>query len=97
MHDDTRSVQAVLFADLTINPFPQLITERSRMPIDINRNDVQRLIVNGAQLVEVLPAEEYNEAHIPGAINIPLKKLDRQNVQHVDPTQPIILYCNDFQ
>ena len=48
------------------------------MPTDINRNDVQRLIVDGAQLVEVLPADEYNEAHLPGAINIPLKKLDAQ-------------------
>jgi rhodanese-related sulfurtransferase len=51
------------------------------MPIDISRDDVRRLIANGAQLVEVLPADEYNEAHLPGAINIPLKKLDRQSVQ----------------
>jgi rhodanese-related sulfurtransferase len=67
------------------------------MPIDINRDDVQRLLANGAQLVEVLPAEEYNEAHLPGAINIPLKKLDRQSVKQIEPTHPTILYCNDFQ
>jgi hypothetical protein len=36
------------------------------MPTDINRNDVQRLMATGAQLVEVLPEEEYNEAHLPG-------------------------------
>jgi rhodanese-related sulfurtransferase len=47
--------------------------ERTELPTDINRNDVQRLVVEGAQLVEVLPPDEYNEAHLPGAINIHLK------------------------
>lgn len=32
--------------------------------------DLRRLIDTGAQLVEVLPAGEYEEAHLPGAINI---------------------------
>lgn len=67
------------------------------MPIDIHRDDVQRLIAKGAQLVEVLPAEEYNEAHLPGAMNIPLKKLDKQSAKQIDPTHPIIVYCHDFQ
>src|SRR5688572_22297725 len=67
------------------------------MPTDIDRNDVQRLVATGAQLVEVLPAEEYNEAHLPGAINIPLKKLDRQSAKQIDSTHPIIVYCHDLQ
>lgn len=67
------------------------------MPSDINRNDVQRLVADGAQLVEVLPAEEYSEAHLPGALNIPLKKLDAQSVKPLDPTRPVITYCHDFQ
>jgi rhodanese-related sulfurtransferase/CBS domain-containing protein len=67
------------------------------MPTDINRDDVQRLIASGAQLVEVLPAEEYNEAHLPGAINLPLKKLDRQSTKQFALTHPLIVYCNDFQ
>jgi rhodanese-related sulfurtransferase len=67
------------------------------MPTDINRNDIQRLIADGAQLVEVLPADEYNEAHLPGAINIPLKKLDAQSAKPLDPDRPVITYCHDFQ
>ena len=67
------------------------------MPRDITRNDVQRLIANGAQLVEVLPADEYEEAHLPEAINIPLKKLDNQSVKTLNPARPIITYCHDFQ
>jgi rhodanese-related sulfurtransferase len=67
------------------------------MPKDIDRDDVQRFVANGAQLVEVLPMEEYNEAHLPGAINIPLKKLNRQSIERLDSSRPIITYCHDFQ
>jgi rhodanese-related sulfurtransferase len=65
--------------------------------MDINRNDVQRLMADGAQLVEVLPENEYNEAHLPEAINMPLKKLDAQSVKQFDPARPVITYCHDFQ
>ena len=67
------------------------------MPRDITRNDVQHLIANGAQLVEVLPSDEYEESHLPEAINIPLKKLDRQSVKPLNSSRPIITYCHDFQ
>ena len=67
------------------------------MPTDINRDDVQRLMASGAQLIEVLPAEEYNEAHLPGALNLPLKNLDRQSAKQLDPNRPVITYCHDFQ
>jgi len=67
------------------------------MPKDITREEVQRLVLNGAQLVEVLPEEEYQEAHLPGAINIPLKKLDAQSVQQLDPHRAVITYCHDLQ
>jgi len=67
------------------------------MPKDIIRNDVQRLMANGAQLVEVLPSDEYEEAHLPEAINIPLKKLDGQSIQILNRARPVITYCHDFQ
>ncbi|HEU0293918.1 MAG TPA: rhodanese-like domain-containing protein [Anaerolineales bacterium] len=67
------------------------------MPSDINRNEVQRLVESGAQLVDVLPADEYNEAHLPGAINIPLKSLNVQTVKQLDARYPVITYCHDFQ
>jgi rhodanese-related sulfurtransferase len=67
------------------------------MPKDITRDEVQRLIQSGAQLVEVLPAEEYNEAHLPGAINLPLKKLNKITTNLLETSRPVITYCNDFQ
>ena len=45
------------------------------MPRSIDRHQVQQLIAEQrAQLVEVLPAAEYADEHLPGAINIPLKR-----------------------
>ena len=67
------------------------------MPTTIDWHDTQQLIGAGAQLVEVLPATEYAEAHLPGALNIPLKELDRARVAQLDPAQPVIVYCWDYQ
>ena len=51
----------------------------------------------GAQLVEVLPAGEYAEDHLPGAVNLPLKQLSRQTAAQFDRLRPVIVYCHDFQ
>jgi phage shock protein E len=68
------------------------------MPTPIDRDDVQRLVREGdAQLVEVLPADEFEEEHLPGAINIPLKTLDSESTVSLDPQRPVIVYCNDYQ
>ena len=67
------------------------------MPTTIDRRETQRLIATGAQLVEVLPADEYAEAHLPGALNIPLKQLDRTRVATLRRDQPLIVYCWDYQ
>jgi len=70
---------------------------RNEMPRNIDREEVQRLLLRGAQLVEVLPAEVYQEAHLPGAINIPLKTFDAQSARQLDAGRPLITYCRDFQ
>lgn len=66
------------------------------MATGIDRDQVRRLIDAGAQLIEVLPAREFEEDHLPGARSIPLKKLDRNAVATLDPKQPIIVYCWDI-
>lgn len=53
------------------------------------------LIGSGAQLVEVLPAEEYAEMHLPGSVNIPLKSLDATSTGQLDRDRPVIVYCWD--
>jgi rhodanese-related sulfurtransferase len=51
----------------------------------------------GAQLVDVLPRGEYEEEHLPGAINIPLKELDRETAAQLERDAPVIVYCHDYQ
>ncbi len=64
------------------------------MAILIDREEVQALVKRGAQLVEVLPAKEYAEDHLPGAVSHPLRQLDKEANQ-IDRNRPVIVYCWD--
>jgi rhodanese-related sulfurtransferase len=65
------------------------------MSFEIDRHEVRRLTGDGATLVEVLPAREYREDHLPGAINLPLCRLEREARTLLDATRAIIVYCWD--
>ncbi len=67
------------------------------MPRPADRDTVQRLRAERAQLVEVLPAAEYEDEHLPGAINIPLKELNAETARQLKRGQPVIVYCHDYQ
>ncbi len=55
---------------------------------------MQELLEEGAQLVEVLPREEFDEDHLPGAINMPLRRIETAG-KDLDPSRPVIVYCWD--
>jgi rhodanese-related sulfurtransferase len=65
------------------------------MPKTIDRAETERLLSEGAQLAEALPAKEYGDGHIPGAINLPLKELDAETAAVLDRARPIVVYCWD--
>ncbi len=66
------------------------------MPAAVGRAEVQRLLGARAQLVEVLPQEEYDEEHLPTAVNLPLKDLDAQSAAEIfDGSRPVVVYCWD--
>ncbi len=63
------------------------------MPTSITREEVQELVRDeGAQLVEVLPPTEYEDEHIQGSINLPLKRLNRETAGRLDKARPVIVY-----
>jgi rhodanese-related sulfurtransferase len=70
---------------------------RTAMPVKINRLELQHLLERGVQLVDALPAEDYADDHIVGAINIPLKDLDHKAPKRLDPQRPVVVYCADLQ
>ena len=65
------------------------------MVASIGRADVQRLVATGAQLVEVLPRDEFEEEHLPGAVHVPLKTLTAESASVLDRGRPVIVYCWD--
>jgi rhodanese-related sulfurtransferase len=62
---------------------------------EIHRREVQELIERGAQLVDVLASDEFEEDHLPGAINLPLRKIETDALNVLDPKGPVVVYCWD--
>ena len=67
------------------------------MPDEIRRERVVELLQDRAQLIEVLSAKQYEEIHLAGAVNIPLKELDADRTARLDLGRPAIPYCYDYQ
>ena len=66
------------------------------MPTPVTRAELQHLVEAGAQLVEVLPSDEYSDEHLPGAVSLPLKSLTMHEAdERLDRGRPIIVYCWD--
>jgi rhodanese-related sulfurtransferase len=63
----------------------------------IARDEVQRLAGTGARIVEVLPAGEYGDLHLPGAVNIPLRRLVAEAPGRLGADRPVVVYCYDHQ
>jgi rhodanese-related sulfurtransferase len=65
------------------------------MAQEIGREQVRRLMDAGARIVDVLPAREYGEDHLPGAINLPLRRIETEALRLLDPARPVVVYCAD--
>jgi len=65
------------------------------MPSPIDLPELDGLLARGAQLVEALPEEEYEEGHLPGAVSLPLKHLTRERASALDRQRPVVVYCWD--
>ncbi|MGD0936125.1 MAG: rhodanese-like domain-containing protein [Streptosporangiaceae bacterium] len=62
---------------------------------EVDREGVRRLMQQGAQIIDVLPAQEYGEDHLPGAVNLPIRKIETEARRVLDPGRPIVVYCAD--
>lgn len=60
-----------------------------------SRDQVRRLVDEGAQVVEVLEARQYRLAHLPGAVHIPAWQLTRERAEELDRSRPVVVYCFD--
>ncbi|HKU04747.1 MAG TPA: rhodanese-like domain-containing protein [Bradyrhizobium sp.] len=58
-------------------------------PVSLNPADAQRLVADGATLVDIRDADEHAREHIPGALNLPLAGIADMPA----PSGPIIFHC----
>jgi rhodanese-related sulfurtransferase len=62
----------------------------------VDLDGLRTLLDSGAQLVEVLPRDEYDELHIPGALHLSVKELDAERAGAVlDRSHTVVVYCWD--
>ena len=67
------------------------------MSSTVDLAQLDELRAHGAVVVDVLPEATYTEVHLPGAINIPLTRMDQRRVADLDRSRPIVVYCFDHQ
>lgn len=64
----------------------------------IDRNQVKRMIdENAVTLVEVLDEAEFENFHLPGALNVPIGRDFKQEIRETVPDlhEPVVVYCRD--
>jgi rhodanese-related sulfurtransferase len=59
---------------------------------EISRDEAQRLIEDGAQLIDVRADHEWEVGRIAGATHIPLAEL-AERTGEIDKERPVVLYC----
>jgi rhodanese-related sulfurtransferase/DNA-binding transcriptional ArsR family regulator len=53
---------------------------------------LQRVKQGLVTVLDVRPAEEFAAGHVPGAINVPLKELEK-HLEQLDPAHEVVAYC----
>ena len=90
----------LLLAVLASNPTPPAIgtatlAENEVATPEISTDDLRAVLDAGTTpVIDVRSAREYAIAHIPGAVNVWEKEIERIVQRHPDPAAPLVLYCN---
>lgn len=78
---------------LSENIFPEITLSLKQLREHRSILDESTPPVN-PMLIDVRPVEEYNQAHIPGAISIPFHNFEN-NMKSIPEGTPVIAYCRD--
>lgn len=73
-----------------------LVMEAKKHVAEISIEEAQKLLCSDTLIVDVREPFEYEEGHVPGAINIPRGMLEFKMTQDevlIDRNRPILLYC----
>jgi rhodanese-related sulfurtransferase len=59
---------------------------------EVSREEAQKLIDEGGQLVDVRAGHEWGAGRISGAVHLPLDEL-AERAEELDRERPVVLYC----
>jgi rhodanese-related sulfurtransferase len=59
---------------------------------EVSRDEAQKMIDAGAQLIDVRADHEWEAGHLPGATHVPLDEL-AERAGEIDKDRPVLLYC----
>ncbi len=59
---------------------------------EVSRDEAQKLIDEGAQLIDVRADHEWEAGHIEDAVHLPLAELSERTAE-IDRERPVVLYC----
>lgn len=59
---------------------------------EVSREEAQKLLAEGAQLVDVRADHEWEAGRIAGAVHLPLDQLVERSGE-IDRDRPVVLYC----
>ena len=59
---------------------------------EVSRDEAQKLLEDGAQLIDVRVAHEWDAGRIAGATHLPLDELVAR-VAEIDSERPVVVYC----
>ena len=62
---------------------------------EVDHQEVLAMLSADGQIVDVLPAQEFNGAHIKGAVHIPLPRILAEAPMLLDRSQRTVVYCRD--
>ena len=59
---------------------------------ELSCEKLQKLLKDGAQLIDVRSIMEFNQGALNGAINLPINSI-QHNTDSIDQSKPVLLYC----
>jgi rhodanese-related sulfurtransferase len=68
------------------------VADQAQETREVSRDEAQKLIEEGAQLVDVRAGHEWGAGRIAGAVHIPLAELAGRTAE-IDAERPVVLYC----
>ena len=61
----------------------------------IDAVEAEQLVADGVRTLDVLPADVFEQVHLPGATSMPLEEFDPTDVESFDRSEPLLVYCFD--